>query len=339
MSRASIENTTTLTRRMIMCGVVAMPLASSVAAMLSASLPPAIRSMPRIDDDPIFAAIEEHRRLNAKYDALCEELEEAEARLPDIATQPPRVALYRSRSIMTHMVQQTPDCMVLRQEYGPPTGEMYWATTRREIQINAQPDCRAVDWRNPDTDLSGVVAAFEGLREVGKIGAWGVSNFKASDMEDLFRVPNGYRCATNQVLYNIGNRRIEYDLLPWCEQHGMPVMAYSPLGGDSLVRDATLARIGAAHGCSATAVALAWAIRSGNVIAIPEAGSAAHVKENAVALSLVLTPHDLQALDAAHPLLTADRLRSLLDLSRRRNRIMIRPLLTNLKRGMGRSKE
>ena len=121
-------------------------------------------------------------------------------------------------------------------------------------------------------------------------------------MEDLFHVPDGDRCATNQVLYNVGNRGIEHDLLPWCEQHGMPVMAYSPLGGlgASLLRDPTLARIGAAHGCSAAAVALAWAIRSGNVIAIPESGSVAHVKENAVALSLTLTPQELQTLDAAH---------------------------------------
>ena len=128
-----------------------------------------------------------------------------------------------------------------------------------------------------------------------------MSNFKVSDMEDLFRVPDGDRCATNQVLYNLDSRGIEYDLLPWCEQHGIPVMAYSPLGGSSLVEDGTLARIGAVHDCSAAAVALAWTIRSGNVIAIPESGSAKHVKENAVALSLTLTPQELQTLDAAHP--------------------------------------
>jgi Phosphoenolpyruvate phosphomutase/Aldo/keto reductase family len=122
-------------------------------------------------------------------------------------------------------------------------------------------------------------------------------------MEDLFRIPQGGRCATNQVPYNIGDRAIERDLLPWCEQHGMPVMAYSPLGGPgaSLLRDSTLAQIGAARGCSAAAVALAWTIRSGNVIAIPESGSPAHVKENAVALALKLTPQELQALNAAHP--------------------------------------
>jgi diketogulonate reductase-like aldo/keto reductase len=178
-------------------------------------------------------------------------------------------------------------------------------------------DLYLLHWRSRDTDLSGVVAAFESLRAAGKIRAWGVSNFKASDMEDLLHVPDGYRCATNQVRYNLDSRGIEYDLLPWCEQRGMPVMAYSPLGGDSLVGDPTLARIGAAHGCSASAVALAWVIRSGNVIAIPESGSVAHVKENAVALSLTLTPQELQTLDAAHPVRSADVLRSLLDRSKR----------------------
>ena len=164
-------------------------------------------------------------------------------------------------------------------------------------------DLYLLHWPSRDTDLSSIVAAFESLRAAGKIRAWGVSNFKVSDMEDLFRVSHGDRCATNQVPYNVGSRGIEHDLLPWCEQHGMPVMAYSPLGGAgaSLLRDPTLARIGAAHGCSAAAVALAWTIRNGNVIAIPESGSAAHVKENAVALALTLTPQELHTLDAAHP--------------------------------------
>jgi diketogulonate reductase-like aldo/keto reductase len=165
-------------------------------------------------------------------------------------------------------------------------------------------DLYLLHWPSRDTELSAMVAAFESLRAAGKIRAWGVSNFKVSDMEDLFRVSHGDRCATNQVLYNLDNRGIEHDLLPWCEQHGMPVMAYSPLGsvGGSLLRDPTLAHIGAAHNCSAAAVALAWTIRSGNVIAIPQSGSAEHVKENAVALSLTLTPDELHALDAAHPL-------------------------------------
>jgi diketogulonate reductase-like aldo/keto reductase len=164
-------------------------------------------------------------------------------------------------------------------------------------------DLYLLHWPNGVSDLAGVVMAFENLRSAGKIRAWGLSNFKVSDLEGLFRVPQGDRCATNQVPYNLGNRSIERDVLPWCEQHGMPVMAYSALGGPgaSLTRDPTLARIGATHGCSAAAVALGWAIRGGHVIAIPESGSAAHVKENAVALSLALTQQELQALDAAHP--------------------------------------
>ncbi len=151
--------------------------------------------------------------------------------------------------------------------------------------------------------LSSIVAAFESLRAKGKIRAWGVSNFTVRDMEELVRVPNGDRCATNQVRYSLDDRGIERDLLPWCERHGMPIMAYSPLGGEGakLLRDPTLARIGAARGCSAAAIALAWAIRGGNVIAIPESGSAVHVRENAFALSLTLTPEELQTLDAAHP--------------------------------------
>jgi diketogulonate reductase-like aldo/keto reductase len=165
-------------------------------------------------------------------------------------------------------------------------------------------DLYLLHWPNGVTNLSSVVTAFENLRSAAKIRAWGVSNFKVSDMEDLLRIPKGDSCATNQLPYSLADRGIERDLLPWCEQHGMPVMAYSPLGGTgaSLLRDPTLVRIGAAHVCSAAAVALAWTIRSGNVIAIPESGSVAHVKENAVALSLTLTPQELQSLDAAYPL-------------------------------------
>jgi diketogulonate reductase-like aldo/keto reductase len=178
-------------------------------------------------------------------------------------------------------------------------------------------DLYLLHWRNPEDNLSHVVASFEDLRAAGKIRAWGVSNFKVSDMEGLLCVPGEDRCATNQVRYSLNSRGIEDDLLPWCEQCGMPVMAYSPLGGDSLVHNPTLARIGAAHSCSAAAVALAWVIRSGNVIGIPEAGSAAHVKENAVALSLRLTPEDIQTLDAAFPMSSKDKLRVLVDRTRR----------------------
>jgi diketogulonate reductase-like aldo/keto reductase len=164
-------------------------------------------------------------------------------------------------------------------------------------------DLYLLHWPTPNGEFSEVVMGFESLRAAGKVRAWGVSNFTVPQMDELFQIPHGDRCATNQVLYNLHDRSIEQDLLPWCEQHHVPVMAYSPLGGldANLLGDSTLRRIAAAHACSAAAVALAWAIRGGNVIAIPESGSVAHVKENAVALSLTLTPQELQALDAAHP--------------------------------------
>ena len=164
-------------------------------------------------------------------------------------------------------------------------------------------DLYLLHWPVPNSQFSGVVAGFEKLRATGKIRAWGVSNFNTSQMEALFRVAGGDHCVTNQVPYSLNNRSIEHDPLSWCKQHDMPVMAYSPLGGDNnlVIRDRTLVQIGAAHGCSAAAVALAWVIRNGNVIAIPESGVPAHVKENAVALSLTLSPEELQKLDAAYP--------------------------------------
>lgn len=164
-------------------------------------------------------------------------------------------------------------------------------------------DLYLLHWPVPSTEFAGVVAAFERLRAAGKIRSWGVSNFDVGQMEDLVRVPDGHRCATNQVPYSLNNRHIERDVLPWCHEHRMPVMAYSPLGGDKhlVIADHTLAQIGSSHGCSPAAAALAWVIRSGNVIAIPESGAPEHVRENAVALSLALTPQDLKSLDAAFP--------------------------------------
>src|SRR5262252_8190418 len=100
-------------------------------------------------------------------------------------------------------------------------------------------DLYLLHWPNGVTNLSGVGTAFEKLRSAGKIRAWGVSNFKVGDMENLFRIPQGDRCATNQLPYSIGDRGIERDVLPWCQRHGMPIMAYSPLGGPgaNLLRD------------------------------------------------------------------------------------------------------
>src|SRR6478672_10755964 len=92
-------------------------------------------------------------------------------------------------------------------------------------------DLYLLHWPNGITDFAGLVTAFENLRSGGKIRAWGVSNFNVGQLQRLFRVPQGDRCGTNQVPYSLTDRAIEHDLLPWCEQHNMPVMAYSPLGG------------------------------------------------------------------------------------------------------------
>jgi diketogulonate reductase-like aldo/keto reductase len=166
-------------------------------------------------------------------------------------------------------------------------------------------DLYLLHWPQKGVGISHVVTGFEDLVAKKKIRSWGVSNFGIREMEALFRVPRGDRCATNQIPYSLDDRAIERGVLPWCRKRGMPIMAYSPLGGEGakLLRNPALARIGTAHGCSAATVALAWAIRGGDVIAIPQSGSVAHVKENAVALSLTLTltPQDLQALDAAFP--------------------------------------
>lgn len=162
-------------------------------------------------------------------------------------------------------------------------------------------DLYLLHWPVARTQFAAVVASFERLRAAGRIRAWGVSNFNAGQMEELFGVADGQRCATNQVPYSLNARGIERDLLPWCRRHGLPVMAYSPLGGDNnlVVRDPRLAAIGAAHGCTAAAVALAWVMRGGDVIAIPESGSPAHVRENAAALALTLSAAELATLDAA----------------------------------------
>jgi diketogulonate reductase-like aldo/keto reductase len=164
-------------------------------------------------------------------------------------------------------------------------------------------DLYLLHWPDGVSDFGHVVKGFEDLRTAGKIRAWGVSNFKVGDMEKLFRVPQGDRCAMNQLPYSLDDRGIERDLLAWCGRHDVAVMAYSPLGGPgtALLGNPALARIGAAHNCSGAAVALAWTMRSGRVIAIPESGSADHVKENAVALALTLTPQELAALDATFP--------------------------------------
>ena len=162
-------------------------------------------------------------------------------------------------------------------------------------------DLYLLHWRGA-VPLTETVAAFETLRAEGKILRWGVSNLDVDDMEELLAVPGGAGCATNQVLYNPEYSGIEFDLLPWCAAHKIPVMAYSPVGqGGRLLKHAALRAVAEAHGATPAQVALAWALRHPHVIAIPKASQPEHVRTNAAAAGITLTLQDLATLDAAFP--------------------------------------
>ena len=162
-------------------------------------------------------------------------------------------------------------------------------------------DLYLLHWRGGHP-LAETVAAFEALKAAGKIRYWGVSNLDTDDMEELVGVPGGAACAANQVLYHPASRGIEFDLLPWCADHGIPVMAYSPLGHDvrRLLGSSALQAVARRHGATPAAVAIAWGMRAGNVISIPKAADLAHVRENAGAGEIELTAEDLAAIDAVH---------------------------------------
>lgn len=166
-------------------------------------------------------------------------------------------------------------------------------------------DLYLLHWRG-NFSLAETVDAMEALMRQGKIRRWGVSNLDYADMQELWRVPGGQACATNQVLYHLASRGIEFDLLPWCQQQRVPVMAYCPLAQAGRLRDGLLdnravQEIAHAHSVSAAQVLLAWVISQQGVMAIPKASSVAHVKENAAALALTLSADELRLLDTAFP--------------------------------------
>jgi diketogulonate reductase-like aldo/keto reductase len=158
-------------------------------------------------------------------------------------------------------------------------------------------DLYLLHWRG-GVPLEETVEGFEALRRAGKIRHWGVSNFDTDDMEELFATPGGDRCAANQILYNIARRGAEFDLLPWSDEHQVPVMAYSPVDHARLPKRSPLDDVAAAHGVSAYRVALAWVLRQPGVFAIPKAARVEHVRDNRAALDLALTAADHAALDA-----------------------------------------
>jgi len=160
-------------------------------------------------------------------------------------------------------------------------------------------DLYLLHWRG-GVPLAETVEAFEALVRAGKIRRWGVSNLDVSDLEELgAALPD---CQVDQVLYNLEARGPEFDLLPFCAGHGMPVMAYSPVGqGGRLLRNPALRRVAARHDTGPGAIALAFTLARPGVIAIPKAGDPTHLRENAAAWNLSLTPEDMAELDAAFP--------------------------------------
>ena len=161
-------------------------------------------------------------------------------------------------------------------------------------------DLYLLHWRGR-TPFAETIAAFEALQDAGKIRYWGVSNMDVDDMREIERAPGGDAMATNQVLYNLTRRGIEYDLLPQAQDRGLPLMAYSPIEQGRLAEYPEVQAIADRHGVTPAQVALAWVLRQDGVIAIPKASTPAHVRENRAALDLQLTAEDLEELDDMFP--------------------------------------
>jgi len=160
-------------------------------------------------------------------------------------------------------------------------------------------DLYLLHWRG-NYALEDTLTGFEALQNAGKIRHWGVSNFDVEDMEELLEV-GGAAVAANQVLYNLGRRSIEHDLIGWSAAHRVPIMAYSPIEQGQLAGNRALAEIGKRHEASPAQIALAFVLSRPGVIAIPKASNLSHVRENAKAAEIALSAADLAALDAAFP--------------------------------------
>lgn len=161
-------------------------------------------------------------------------------------------------------------------------------------------DLYLLHWRGR-TPFAETIAAFEALQDAGKIRHWGVSNMDVDDMSEIARASGGDAMATNQVLYNLTRRGIEYDLLPQAQARGLPLMAYSPIEQGRLTKYPEVEDIADKHGVTPAQIALAWVLRQQGVIAIPKASTLSHVQENRAALEVKLTAEDLAELDEVFP--------------------------------------
>jgi diketogulonate reductase-like aldo/keto reductase len=149
--------------------------------------------------------------------------------------------------------------------------------------------------------LEQTLRGFDSLVKSGKVRYWGVSNFDVDDLEELASLAGGSSVATNQVLYNLTRRAIEWDLLPWCDPHHVPVMAYSPIEQGRLLSHPALHQVAKRHEATPAQIALAWVLHTKDIIAIPRTGRPAHVQENRAALDIRLTELDIAELDRAFP--------------------------------------
>ena len=161
-------------------------------------------------------------------------------------------------------------------------------------------DLYLLHWRGR-IPLAETLDAFERLRSAGKILRWGVSNFDADDVQEMLALPGGAECAVNQVLYHVGERGVEWSLLPLCRRHSIAVMAYAPVGEGALLRNADLVRIARDASITPAQLALAWLLRQQDVISIPQSSSVEHVQENRRAADVSLSPATLAEIDAAFP--------------------------------------
>lgn len=166
-------------------------------------------------------------------------------------------------------------------------------------------DLYLLHWRG-GVPLEETIEGMEKLKKEGKIKRWGVSNFDTADMEELWNQPNGKKCVINQVLYHLGSRGIDFDLIPWHREREMPIMAYSPLaqGGSlrrQLLTEPIMMEMAEKYHAQPLQIALAWTIRSGNCLAIPKAVQEEHVIANAEAAAIEFSEKDLQKIDQAFP--------------------------------------
>lgn len=161
-------------------------------------------------------------------------------------------------------------------------------------------DLYLLHWRG-SVPLAETLEAFQTLQQAGKIRSYGVSNFDAEDMQEAIQLKGGNTIVTNQVLYNLMRRGIELNLLPWCRQHGMPIMAYSPIEQGRLLNNRALKAIAQERGVTTAQVAIAWLLHQEDVIVIPKSSNIQHVEQNYAALELNLSEAELATLNAAFP--------------------------------------